>query len=366
MDFDNRRHQVGRDLVILARQAYDKYSKSGLLEAAEREGVATLHVALLPKQGCIEITRLGQPVSRLPYRCSARRIAAGIREAFAEFSRDAGSATGPAASRDMVVLHACAYASCLKVLGIKYWLRPHVFLFYVTDWFFYEASGAKLALFKWIDALYKRISDGVVLLMADLRDHYPGAFHLDNASHLAQQPRVAQGDLKVAVISSFDQRTDFDLLQQLAERLPNFSFHLYGWIHVNDLRVASRMREIQRLPNVHYHGEYRNATLGEVLAGYRVGLMPYVTPHKLTRYINPDKIYHYLCAGLEVVSTSLPQSMKVQQYIHLADDAEAMAVQIEALVAGKGHKNPGNLDQQFNWDRRWQTLKRIIGEARSA
>ena len=47
-----------------------------------------------------------------------------------------------------------------------------------------------------------------------------------------------------------------------------------------------------------------NDDLPAILGQFRVGLLPYRVGHPMTDHVNPDKLHHYLNAGLEVVAVS--------------------------------------------------------------
>lgn len=336
-------------LVILARQPYLDYFRVPLIDAAERQGTAVLYVALLPHRDEIQLVRAGELIATHRYRGSF----APVIKCIAAF----------AANDTLILFHSSAYANAVKILHLRLWFRKATFIFDVFDDYFYDARGIKLLVFKVLDRLYRRVSQATLLVSSDLTSRYPGAFHLDNASHLTPlAPNIDSIADRVAVISSFDRRLDSEWLVTLTSLLPEVQFDLHGWVHHADSVMA---RELERLveacPNLTYFGSYRNAELATMLSSYNVGIMPYRALHPLTRYINPDKIYHYLCAGMEVVSTPIPQVLKMQQYIHVCREPRAAAEAIRLILARKLRKNPGDLHIRFNWTIRWHELRSFLG-----
>lgn len=335
-------------LVILGRQAYVDYFRLPMIEVAERHGTAVLYVALLPQRNEIQFVRAGELIATHSYRGTLMPV---IKQIAAFAGKDA-----------LVLLHSSAYANAAKVLQLKLRFRKARFVFDVFDDYFYDAGGLKLAAFKALDGFYKRISHATLVLSKDLAARYPGAFHLDNASHLSPPASHGHGmPHRVAIIASFDRRLDTQWLKTLATLMPEIQFDLHGWVHDED---TAMVRELDRLvgacPNLSYIGRYRNSELTHILAGYRIGIIPYHAQHPLTRYINPDKIYHYLCAGMEVISTPIPQALKMQEYVHVCGEPKDAAQPIRLVLAEKIRKNPGDLHTRFSWTVRWHDLHQFL------
>jgi hypothetical protein len=340
------------NLVVLHRVPYGQYNRRGLLEAAEKAGVETFFVAFLKKTGRVELTRSGQLVDRLPRRAGPGAIARRLRELV----------TGG----DTAIVNSAAYTNVRRVLAIRRQLRGALLLFYVNDWLLYDSRFPKSVAKRAVDAFYRRVCDGVLVLSRELLPHYPGAFHLDGASHLSPLTRDAASPPRVAIVGSLDRRIDFALLRDLAALLPDVEFHLHGWVHENDPETARLTRELcEGAGNVHYHGAYRNEDLSRILEGCSIGLVPYDAHYHVNRYVNPDKLYHYLRAGLEVVSTPIPQAERMSSRVHHPRDATGFATCIRDLLAGRNHRNPDAAGGAFGWEERWRDLDRIIHRVRA-
>jgi len=92
---------------------------------------------------------------------------------------------------------------------------------------------------------------------------------------------------------------DLDLIAFLARRRPNWSIALVG----NTLTDVSSLKQY---PNVHLLGRRPHAELPAYCKGFDVALLPQKV-NELTEHMNPIKLREYLCAGLPVVSTALPE-----------------------------------------------------------
>ncbi len=336
-------------LVILARQKYEDYFRKQLLEVAEQQGTPTLYVALLPQNNKIDLVRHGNIIASYDYYGPMQPIINSIAE-FAGTDR-------------LVLLHSSAYANAWKVLQLRVKFCKAHFVFDVFDDYFYDARGFKLTIFKILDYIYSRLSSGIIVLSKDLSNRrYPGAFHLDNASHILPSTS-GQSDIcsRVVVIASFDRRLNWQWLQRLVHLAPDIQFDLYGWVHAGDKTMELTLQSIiSDYPNLVYRGAYQNSNLANILVDYQIGLIPYFAEHKLTQYINPDKIYHYLCAGMEVISTPIPQAIRMQQYLHICPTPEDAACLIHQLLLSKQRKNPRQLYLKFSWMVRWNELNHFF------
>jgi hypothetical protein len=97
--------------------------------------------------------------------------------------------------------------------------------------------------------------------------------------------------------------------------------------------------------------------LDKLLAPYSVGLVPYKTPHRLTDHVNPDKIYHYLNAGLGVVSTAIPQALRMQESLAILRGADAFSEAAElALLRARDHWRA----EDHLWAVRWAEFREFV------
>jgi glycosyltransferase involved in cell wall biosynthesis len=122
---------------------------------------------------------------------------------------------------------------------------------------------------------------------------------------------------------------DLELIGNLARRHPEWSIALVG-------RVAVDVSELKQLPNVHFLGRKPHAALPAYCKGFAVGLIPQKV-NDLTRHMNPIKLREYLCAGLPVVSTALPEVSYYADRCHIAANYEEFE---EAVVTALATDSP--------------------------
>jgi UDP-galactopyranose mutase len=93
-----------------------------------------------------------------------------------------------------------------------------------------------------------------------------------------------------------DERFDIDLLDEIAQMRPDWSFVMVGPV----VKIAPE--DLPQRPNIHYLGPKTYAQLPAYLAGWDVALMPFAM-NESTKFISPTKTPEYLAGGKPVVST---------------------------------------------------------------
>jgi UDP-galactopyranose mutase len=126
-----------------------------------------------------------------------------------------------------------------------------------------------------------------------------------------------------------DERLDLDLIRDVAEARPNFSFVLVGPV------VKISPDELPRAANIHYLGQKPYGDLPAYLSSWVGTLMPFAQ-NAATRFISPTKTPEYLAAGRPVVTTHIADV--VQSYgdlpgVFLANGPQAFAEACDAALA---------------------------------
>lgn len=324
-------------LVVLSFNAHELYFRKGFCEASERMGIPVLFVewnkiiCFTQKDKHPTILQVDTPIIEL-----ARLIR--------EFSQ----------GEDTCIINSMVFSNVHKTIWLRRNLREMLWVYDVFDYFFYDSAGKRFLIAKTKDFINRIIADKIMVLSKPLLKVYPGAFHLDNASHLAPGNCKQETPRKqIVTIASFNERFNFDLVEKVAKILPDYSFHLYGWVLNNSPNILQTMSRLTgKCPNVVYHGPYTNSQLDYILDDYDIGLLPYIDNNILTQYINPDKLYHYLCKGLEVVSTPIPQALEMREHLHLASNAAEFAERIKDIADKRSCRNNHTFNLDHNWDLR--------------
>ena len=148
---------------------------------------------------------------------------------------------------------------------------------------------------------------------------------------------------------------DLDLVRRLAVARPQWSFVLIG-------KCATSTAPLKGLGNVHLLGRRDYADLPAYAKGFDVAILPFVT-NALTAAANPLKLREYLAAGLPVVSTDIPETRRLQEWIEIAGTDEAFLAALDRTVSGDqaGPQLSRSLAMdRESWDEKVEELSRIV------
>ena len=132
----------------------------------------------------------------------------------------------------------------------------------------------------------------------------------------------------VGALSSY--KVDFELIQQLAIKRPNYSIVLIGLIGEGD--PSTSIEQLLNIKNIYLLGPKPYKQLPRFMHSSSVALLPCVL-NDYTRSMFPMKFFEYLAAGLPVVSTRLPSLEEFNDYMNFANTAEEFASLIDKILS---------------------------------
>ena len=190
-------------------------------------------------------------------------------------------------------------------------------------------------------------------------DHARFAAALDPATRvpadIAALPRPVIG-----FYGTLQDWVDLELVAAVARSRPAWSIVLIG-------QVLSDARAVAGLPNVHLLGRRRNDELPAYCRGFDAGWIPYRIEPRMT-YVNPIKLREYLSAGLPVVSTPVPEVVRVAGALPdcaIAADAPTTIAAIERALAGDSPERRRARSMAMateTWAARVDTVVKIIDD----
>jgi glycosyltransferase involved in cell wall biosynthesis len=120
---------------------------------------------------------------------------------------------------------------------------------------------------------------------------------------------------------------DVDLMASVAERFSTGSLVALG-------KATTDVSSLERLPNVHLLGRKPYGALPAYCKGFDVALMPFRV-NELTLNANPLKAREYLAAGLQVVSTAIPEVEAIGS-CRIGRDRESFLLEVEQALLDPG------------------------------
>ncbi len=146
---------------------------------------------------------------------------------------------------------------------------------------------------------------------------------------------------------------DINLLEYLARKRPNYNFVLLGTLY------PAYKHRIARLENVHYLGEKPYFELPNYLSHFDAATIMF-RESKLTKSVNPVKVFEYLAGGKPVVSTYLSELNGFPE-VTLAHDKEEFLAALDKTI---GHKPDLNTIDAFlkdkTWDARFNSARKAL------
>ena len=120
---------------------------------------------------------------------------------------------------------------------------------------------------------------------------------------------------------------DVGLMASVAERFSTGSVVALG-------KATTDVSSLERLPNVHLLGRKPYSALPAYCKGFDVALMPFRV-NELTLNANPLKAREYLAAGLQVVSTAIPEVEAIGR-CRIGGDRESFLSEVEQALLYPG------------------------------
>lgn len=152
-------------------------------------------------------------------------------------------------------------------------------------------------------------------------------------------------------------KVDFELLFALVQGLPDVHLHLAGPIDEGGKsRATIEPSRLFQRDNVTYHGILTPDQLARLFGSVRCGIIPYVL-NEYTRGVFPMKVYEYIAADCNVVSTALP-SLQGVSGVRLTGGIDDFISEVRAALQTPSTAHPNLADH--GWDSRIDEAIRLI------
>ena len=149
---------------------------------------------------------------------------------------------------------------------------------------------------------------------------------------------------------------DYRLIKSIAEHFSHGSVVLVGKIAVGAEKKAEMLKAV---PNVHFLGRRPYNDLPSFCKGFDVAINPFEI-NELTLAANPLKVREYLAAGLETVSTDIPE-VRDLKYCRVGRNEVEFIEQIELALRSRTFRSEISDDiKHESWESKIEELREIL------
>jgi glycosyltransferase involved in cell wall biosynthesis len=157
-------------------------------------------------------------------------------------------------------------------------------------------------------------------------------------------------------VGAIEEWFDVPLLRQVAKQLPQISFVVIG-------DGKAEIGPLRALENVHLLGRRPYQQLPAYLKHSAVGLIPFHR-NRLTRAVNPIKLYEYMACGLPVVATAWEELCHLKSPALLCTSAEEFVHGIASAISQPAASEKLlAFARQADWQQRARLLFQTLGVA---
>ncbi|PKM81677.1 MAG: hypothetical protein CVU89_07945 [Firmicutes bacterium HGW-Firmicutes-14] len=120
-----------------------------------------------------------------------------------------------------------------------------------------------------------------------------------------------------------------------------------------------------RLPREHPNFQYLGMKKYEQLVNYLKFIDVCIIPFKINKTTiatNPIKAYEYLAAGKNIVSTAIPELVKMQPLVRIGYDHEQFILQVEESLKNvdEGFREKRDFSRANSWEARYRSVEKVL------
>lgn len=174
----------------------------------------------------------------------------------------------------------------------------------------------------------------------------------------AEQPAGNNTDnITVGFFGILDEWIDLELMAGMARLRPDWNFCILG-PHRCDVSA------LQGIPNVELAGAVPYAELPARAARFDVGLIPFII-NELTLAVNPLKMMEYFAMGIPVVSTPLPEVVRLGDLVAIAETPAESVAAVESMISNRSEDTraaASRLAHEASWRSRSKDFKNFMNK----
>jgi len=160
-------------------------------------------------------------------------------------------------------------------------------------------------------------------------------------------------------IGGLFQWIDFNLLEKLTERFPQYSF-----VFIGPTDQEQHLNRLSKKNNVYYLGEKDKRDIGNYFASLDIGLIPYVSEEEYPRLktVNSNKVFQYCYFGYPIVSTEFTQVNELRNIIDVGENNEDFIKKFEMAMISDSfirQEKRKKFAYQNSWEKRVEEILEI-------
>ncbi|MBD3108527.1 glycosyltransferase [Bacillus sp. AGMB 02131] len=157
----------------------------------------------------------------------------------------------------------------------------------------------------------------------------------------------------VGFVGGISDWINLKLIEEAAKELPDYSFVMIG-------PVDTDIEGLKKLKNVYFLGAKSYNELPNYIQCFDMCLIPFKI-NKLTKSVNPIKMYEYFSSGKPVIATPMQEVVLFKDIVEIVEDKEQMVQAITNIAENKDkyYSNEAINERQKigeanSWDSRWE------------
>lgn len=169
----------------------------------------------------------------------------------------------------------------------------------------------------------------------------------------------------VGFIGGISDWIDLQIIEDAAKQLPNVTFVMIGPVDTN-------IESIKKQKNVIFLGSKPYNQLPNYIQSFDICLIPFKI-NKLTKSVNPIKMYEYLSAGKPIISTPLPEVVLFKDVIEIVSSKDEIVKAINDILEHGAQYNSDvaihsrqEIGRQNSWNSRWLKVEKLIKKTKGA
>jgi len=164
----------------------------------------------------------------------------------------------------------------------------------------------------------------------------------------------------VGFFGAISEWIDYDLVHFLATSRPDWNFVFIG-------PIDSDISMLKPLKNVFFTGAVSYNDLPNEASVFDVGIIPFVV-NELTESVNPLKLLEYFSCGFPVVSTEIPEVLKLSDVTYIAKDKNEFLEKLDISLSSDTDQAATmrlRAAESFSWDSIAEKLSVYIEDVES-